>query len=139
MKNVAFKLVGYTCICYYNAFAPTEHDHRDSIQFFRKLDFDRIKLLAITEGGAPSTMQRKDFNDALRGHQPPLALLTDSSLVRGAITAYSWFNKNIRAFPRANLADALSYLGVPELQYGKMEREVNGLREQVSGYMGEAG
>jgi hypothetical protein len=134
MKNVAFKLVGYVCICYYNGFAPTEQDHRDSIQFFRNLDFARVKILAITEGGAPSTVQRKDFNDALKGRQIPLALVTDSTLVRGAVTAYGWFNKNIRPFPRANLEDALAYLGVPEAKYEKHIRAVAALREEVNGH-----
>jgi hypothetical protein len=132
-KNVAYKLIGRICVCYYNALEPTDQEHRESIQFFRKLDFSYVRVLAISEGGAPTTLQRKDFNDIVAGRSIPLALLTDSVLVRGVVTAYSWFNRSIRAFSSDDIQDALAYLEVEEPQYEKFEAEIRLLQEQVNG------
>ncbi|MFT3769885.1 MAG: hypothetical protein QM820_31020 [Minicystis sp.] len=133
MKNVAYTQVGSVVICYYNADAPTDRDHRESIEFFRTLDFKYVKVLAITEGGSPSTIQRKEFNEALKGHEIPLAVVTDSRLVRGTLTAYGWFNRNIRAFSWADFLDALTYLKVQEKNYEKFLGEVQKLQDQVRG------
>lgn len=131
MKNVAYKQIGSVVICYYNADAPTPQDHQESIEFFRKLDFRYVRVLAISEGGSPSAIQRKEFNDALEGHEIPLAVVTDSMFVRGTLTAYSWFNRNVKAFPVTGIDSALRYLKVPETQHEKFFKEVSSLQQQV--------
>ncbi len=111
--------------------ADGAHDHKESIEFFRQLNFDQVRVLTLlTEGGSPSTIQRKEFNDALRGHEIPLAVVTDSMLVRGTLTAYGWFNRNIRAF-WASITDALTYLKVLPGPARKFLNEVQSLQDRV--------
>ena len=69
--------------------------------------------LVATKGGGPTSTQRKYLNDLLAGRHVPVAVMSSSTAVRGVVTALSWFNRKIKAFPPEGLADALTYLEIP--------------------------
>ncbi len=59
----------------------------------------RNGTLVVTDGGAPNAKQRGKLNELVTNMptKPISFIVTDSSLVRGVVTALSWFNPNNRA------------------------------------------
>lgn len=71
-------------------------------------------LLVSTHGGSPTPRQRRHLAERRsQAKLPPefVALLTDSGLLRGVLTAFAWITGNtVRAFAPADLGDALRWL-----------------------------
>jgi hypothetical protein len=72
-------------------------------------DPKRVGVLVITDGGAPSTAQRKALAEVTHAAKFPVAVISTNPLVRGAITAISWVNPAIKAFAPSRWADAVAY------------------------------
>jgi hypothetical protein len=54
--------------------------------------------LVVSDGGAPNAGQRAEFARNLNGRPFKCGVLSDSTLVRGAVTAMSWFNSGMKSF-----------------------------------------
>ena len=57
--------------------------------------------------------------------------MSGSTPIRGMVTALSWFNREIRAFPPTGLSDALDYLQVPQSRIDLIQREMLKLRASL--------
>lgn len=68
--------------------------------------------LTFTDGAVPSILQRGALNRILSGRNIPVAVVSESTLVRTVITALGWFNADIRAFEPTELFRACEHLGV---------------------------
>lgn len=68
------------------------------------------KVLVVSAGGGPSGKQRKMMTDALEGTRVPVAILTESWLMRSAGIAVSWFNPMLKVLPPHALEEAFTYL-----------------------------
>ncbi len=131
MKNVAQKIVGNVIISVYNEHSPTDEEHRELVAVLKSLDHERMRSLVFTKGGAPSAAQRRELNDALGGKQFLTAVVSDARIVKGVVTAMSWFNSAIKAFSMQELDAALEYLDVPRFQFDQVRREARRLYLQL--------
>src|SRR5580704_8952938 len=71
------------------------------------------RVLVVTEGGSPTAGQRAALSNVTDQHRnaSKVAVCTDSTMARGAITALSWFLPNAyRAFSPADIDKAIAYL-----------------------------
>jgi hypothetical protein len=113
---MVFREVGALIVSVHSAEAPTDEDWSAYLQLCRrKMARERLGALAVTAGGGPNSKQRAALQELLRGGPVPGAVVTDSAVVRGIVTALGWFNPGIRAFGfnvGAGLYDALRHLGV---------------------------
>lgn len=71
-----------------------------------------IRILVESHGGAPNAKQRKALHDALAGRDLRSAVLTDSMVARGIVTALAWIGISLRAFPLQDYSSAAEYLGL---------------------------
>jgi hypothetical protein len=71
----------------------------------------KVAFLVITDGGAPTSTQRKRLFEAMNGAHFPIAVMNTNPLIRGVVTAISWFNPDIKAFAPTRFAEAVDYLG----------------------------
>lgn len=71
--------------------------------------------MVVTGSGSLNAKQRDWVNKLLKSRKipPRVAIVTDSTIVRGIVTALSWFNAGTKAFPTANISEALAYLDMP--------------------------
>lgn len=69
-----------------------------------------VSSIAITDGGSPAAHQRDALNKYLAGAQRPVAVVSASPLIRGAVTTLSWFNSRLKVFPPTDLAGALKHV-----------------------------
>lgn len=86
-----------------------------------------VRSLAYSLGGGPNSLQRSQTNELFKGSPQRVAVMLNSALTRGVVTALSWFNPEIRAFNLEQLDAACEYLGLsPE-----KTREVEALIKQM--------
>ena len=128
MKNMAFKVIDRLMIAVYGTENPTDGEWRSYLQEIEQHGIDRTVHLIFTEGGGPTATQRRFLNTLLGARSVPVAVMSSSAVIRGVVTALSWFNRKIRAFPPTGLRDALAYLEIPISRTEMIEREMDSLR-----------
>ncbi len=60
------------------------------------------------------------------------AVLTDSVVVRGIVTALRWFGLPVRVLAKDDIDAALTFAGVPSLQLPQAARMLRSLHESVT-------
>ncbi len=96
-----------------------------AIGTFEGHDVSRLCFLAVTDGGSPDAKLRSEHSKFLAGRALHTAVVTDQALVRGVVTAISWFNPHVRAFSPQHLPAALVHLdlaGEHERVLGELAR-----------------
>lgn len=72
------------------------------------------KCLGLSIGNTSiNSIQRKEVNEMMKRRALRVVSVSDDSLVRGIVTAISWFGVDIKAYSWANLKDAVNHLGIP--------------------------
>ncbi len=114
MKNLTVKVVDRLFIVAYGALDPTDEEWA---QYLKQVEHhgvvDTMQLI-YTEGGEPSAAQLRQLSNLLAGRAIPVAIISSNSRVRGTATAFSWFNRRLKAFPPSAFYDALAYVQAPE-------------------------
>ncbi len=96
---------------------PSDSEWREYIDSLRGRDLRALRSIVCTDGGAPTSKQRKDLNDFLGGVEVNGIVVSDSFVVRGVVTALSWYNPRIKAFTPEKIEEGLDYLHIlPEEQ-----------------------
>jgi hypothetical protein len=131
MKNIAIKVVDRLFIVVYGASDPTDEEWRGYLDLVEHHGVERTMQLVATDGGEPTSAQRRELNHLLGGRAVPVAVVSGSARVRGTVTALSWFNRRIKAFPPSGLRDALAYLEIPASRTELIEREIDNLRREL--------
>jgi len=131
MKNMAIKVIDRLFLVVYGAANPTDEEWNDYLDQVAHHGIDRTMQLIRTDGGEPTSAQRDKLNRLLGGRPVPVAVVTGSARVRLTVTALSWFNRQIRAFPVTGLRDAIAYLEIPASRTELIQREVTRLQEDL--------
>lgn len=120
---------GDTMTMVHTADAPTDEEWEAMLAHYRAHRAPRV--IVFTEGGGPNTLQRGRLNDTLAGTVVKTAIVSASQVIRGVVTALSWFNPGIRSFSPDRAAQALSYLGVPPGEHDRHMQQVVMLSRQL--------
>jgi len=131
MKTMAANVIDRLFIVVYGTANPTDEEWDEYLDLVKRHGVDRTMQLIYTDGGEPSAPQRRVLNELLAGRPVPVAVISPLVRVRGTVTALSWFNRKIRAFPPSAWRDAIAYLDIPGSRADLIEREVAKLRLQV--------
>ncbi len=96
----------------------------------------RLKgVLVLTRGGVPSAPQRAQLRAVLEQGSPPLAaILTDSQLVRMALTALNYFlegEERPRPFAPHQLDEALGYLRMPPSLWPECRNAIEEMQSEL--------
>jgi hypothetical protein len=125
MKNMAFASVGRVIIAMHNELPPTNGEWEEYVKILQKVtDLSAIRTMALTDGGAPNSNQRKQLNDILRGRPNLGAVVTGNGLVRSVVTALTWFNPAVKAFPPERVKEAYVHLQLGPLEVEGVERQI---------------
>ncbi|MET0594743.1 MAG: hypothetical protein ABW133_18725 [Polyangiaceae bacterium] len=131
-KHIAVELVGRTLVVVHDAMHPSDGDwqiYLDALRTHR----DAIEAqLIVTDGGSPTAAQRRASLEYARGRPlPATAVLTSSVLVRGVVSALSWFMKErIRAFAKTEMSDACAFIDAAK-DAAKLEDTAQRLRRTL--------
>lgn len=127
--------IGNTVICVLNAVAPSDQQWDEYMKVVKKLfgevGFEAASSLSITDGGAPTGAQRSLVNDFLKGRSARTSIISSSSLVRGAVTALSWFNPAIKTFAPQRTREALGHIAFVQNDIYKLSTRLRPLAGSV--------
>jgi hypothetical protein len=70
-----------------------------------------VKVLVITDGGAPNVSQRERLQKALEKSPIPVAVVSDNVKARITSSAVALLNRHHRSFANADLDQAYAHLG----------------------------
>jgi len=111
-ESVSVRIVGKCLVFVHGANAPSNDEWDRAMELFVRIGPTRACFLVWTEGGAPNSAQRAKLAKLTGESKTPIAVLSDSSLVRAAGTAIRWFNPQIRIFPPTDIEGALVHLAL---------------------------
>lgn len=114
--SMAMQRVHRVFLAVHDASAPTDDEWQSWITLCGERRKEPIRVLVESFGGGPSAKQRKELADALSGLDLRSAILTNSLITRGIVTAISWLNISLRAFAIDQHQAAAEYLGLSKDQ-----------------------
>jgi hypothetical protein len=91
-------------------------------------DYSKVASLVISDGGAPNSMQRKQYSEVLTNSPIKSGVVTNAltnPLKRGVATALLWLNPSFRAWQPSDFDRALQHLGLEDSK----SNILNGLRQ----------
>ncbi len=126
MKNTAYRLVHEVIIAVHNARDPRREewdvylDMVSSLKVAFNGDCSRFRQLIFTDGGIPSTAQRKAVLDIAKGLENHgkvrVVLVSRSAVARGVVTAFRWIGFPMLSCAPDELDRAYAFLGVSPAQ-----------------------
>src|SRR5262245_14002748 len=78
----------------HTAQVPTDDAWNAHCALIERVRRELRAVVVYADGGGPSSKQRQEMRRALQGAIPPVAILTNSVLVRGIVTSLNWFLSN---------------------------------------------
>jgi hypothetical protein len=101
---------GRVYVCVVRDVEPTDREWAYFVELCRQRDGQDIRCLVESHKTGPNAKQRKALADATTGIDYRAAILTDSIVARGIVTALSWLGVPQRAFAPDDFASAGNYL-----------------------------
>jgi hypothetical protein len=115
---------------------PTKDEWAGWLTFVGAGSYNEPRVLVHSAGGGPDAAQRRGLAQILaRYPRTSVAVLVDSFLGRGIVTALGWTYGNFASFRTAELRAALQHLGRPQAEMHVASRVV-ALRASLVGGVG---
>jgi hypothetical protein len=128
MKHMAYKVIDRLFVVVFGTAEPSDDEWTTYLGMVERHGIDKTMQLIVTDGGVPSYAQRKYLNDRLAGRNVPVAVVSASRRITTVVTALSWFNRKIKAFPPTGFREAIAYLEIPASRTELIEREIERLK-----------
>jgi hypothetical protein len=135
-KTMIFKEWTGVLLCVHGPTDPRPEEWAAYVEYCLQLPASCNKALVVTDGGGPNATQRRVLQERyLSQHKEYLvAVMTDSSVVRGIVTALNWFNPQTRSFPYDDgrgVPEAMSHLNLGLSAGLRLRFELEMLRRQL--------
>ncbi len=129
---MSWRRLGRLVVTLHTADVPNDPEWSEYVsQADAILPLESQRILVVSAGGGPSGAQRKAMVHALDGAQVPVAILTNSLLMRGAGIAISWFNPHLKMFGPDQLQPAIDYLGLTAWERAEVPVALAHLEEEL--------
>jgi hypothetical protein len=103
---------GQLCVVWHGRETPTEAEWESHLREMRKLRSRPLKVLVMSEGGAPSPSQQLRLTPIISSPSVVIAVVSDTIGVRLVVSSLALFTRRIRTFRRGELALAHVHLGL---------------------------
>jgi hypothetical protein len=110
MGEMAHVVIGDLGVALHTDKDPSREEWDAWMVSVRKVPSTRLRVLAVTDGGGPNTVHRNQFVKYLDGAKARIAVVSDAIMVRGIVTALSWFTDGIRIFAPEQLHAAMAHV-----------------------------
>jgi hypothetical protein len=113
-KMLRVRAIGNVIVLRENVDPPADQDWDGFLDLLilNRENFDRLKILVVTDGGGPNAAQRKRLENALDGRGVHVAIVTDSAKARFITSIVRFINKRHRGFAMAEIRQAYEHLGM---------------------------
>ena len=133
MKTMRSSIVDGVLIAVHTAYGPTDDEWRSYLHLYESHQQLVRANLVVTRGGGPNAKQREAMSKLKNLRAFATAVVSDSVVARGIVTAISWIGKPIRAFTPSETDLAFEYLGVATDTRAKVRLEVAALKSELEG------
>lgn len=116
----------YTLV--YGEDAPTDEEWVHCVALCRERAGRDSRFLVETRGGGPDAKQRKALAELMRHEDTRVAVLTDSIIARGILTALAWLGLPQRGFALDDVRAAGAYLQLSPEELTLASAELDRLR-----------
>jgi len=89
------------------------------------------RVIVESHNSGPNAAQRKAITDAMRNVDVRVAVMTNSAVVRGIVTALAWLGTQQSAFPLNAERQAAGYLGLTPEELQQALEQLPRLRREV--------
>jgi hypothetical protein len=90
------------------------------------------RMIVFTAGATINAMQRGQVVDAVKKYKLRIGVLTDSTTVRGAVTALEWFGVAITAVAPQRQDDLLRKLEIAPLARDDIKKTIEQLKRRIT-------
>lgn len=135
-RTLAFQRVANCILLVHVDKEPADSEWDQYVQWFGP-NID-TRVLVYSKGGAPTAAQRDKLKRVVdkHGKRVVTAVMTDSQIARGVMTALKWFLKDMSAFPTKDLEGALKFLEIPEGLKGQFSKSISTLMSEMGSSVG---
>lgn len=130
MKNMAFEVVSNLFVVVHTANPPSDEEWDRYVAAGVASSKDK-RFLVFTDGGAPTSAQRKRLYDALKGKSAITAVISGNAFVRTTVFALSVLNPQVKVFPPDAINDAYRYLHISEVEGRAVTRVIKKLQDEL--------
>jgi hypothetical protein len=139
MRHTACQRVRSAMLLVHGLEAPTAEEWNEYLKLIVDSRALVTQVVVHTDGGGPNPKQRDEVQSLYNTYKPaapPVAVLSNSVMARGIVTAISWRygREKIRAFAPAELDAALSWLRLDKLTLEEVTRALPLLRARVGSH-----
>lgn len=131
-REMVIDFLGDIMITIHTDRPPSDPEWREYIDSLRGRDLTELRSIVFTDGGAPSSKQRKELNEFLSGTAVNGIVVSESLAVRGVVTALSWFNPKIKPFAPDDFQAGLTYLKILPEEREAIREAVDEMRTKLS-------
>ncbi|MFV8752984.1 STAS/SEC14 domain-containing protein [Nannocystaceae bacterium ST9] len=134
-RTFLYDIAGNAHIAVHGTLAPNDEEWQAYLEHILEHVNEIRGVIVNTTGGGPTAAQRRAATEHWNrwGSTPRMAIMTVSPVVRGMVTALSWFlGTNIRAFSIDAFADASKHLGLSDEDVGAVKAMVEKLRPELT-------
>jgi hypothetical protein len=125
-------------VAVHDSVPPTDNEWDRWLSYYRsRPGLPARALIESQHGVGPNATQRKLLIEDTRNIDVRAAILTDSLVVRGIVTAIAWLGIPQRAFPTGQFRQAGEFLQLTDLELARAVEEIAKLRAQVARARGE--
>ena len=109
--TMVWRIEGRLNVVVHGPSSPTNLEWTRYVADLRLLRGKNFRVIVFSHGGGPDGVQRRQLTSAFDNElKLPVALLTESILVRGIVGALRWFNSQFRAFGLGEVNAACNHL-----------------------------
>lgn len=132
MADMAHVIIGTLGVALHTSNTPSRQEWDAWMVSLHDVAPSRLRVLAVTDGGGPNTLQRGALVKYLSGAKARIAVMSDALVVRGIITALSWFTHGIQQFSPDRYAEAAEHLDLSMDEQGAVKKHMPALAEALS-------
>jgi hypothetical protein len=112
--------------------SPNEAEWDECLEILRGKELERVKVLVVTDGGAPTPGQQRRLSLTLRGHPVPVAVVSESAAVRFVVSSVALITRRIRSFRTEDLDQAYAHLDLTRSERDFVTKTLPALKSQIS-------
>jgi hypothetical protein len=134
-ETLAFEFTNEFLIIVHTAVVPSDEDWRRMVDHTLAQAALRGTLV-VSPGAKPNPTMRSDIRSMHEHFGTKTAVITDSVVSKGVMTALSWFNVPIKGFSPDQLDEALTYLGREDMRAhvrGRLLPYLEGPKHAIAG------
>ncbi len=132
-RNMVTRNLGTLLILRENEVVPTDAEWDECLALLAKHDedFPNVKVLVVTDGGAPSPPQRKRLADVVNGRPLRVAVISDSMGFRFPASSVAFF-LDIATFSRRETTRAYDHLGMSIYERRIADRALTEMSSEIT-------